>query len=253
MIDFTLKSYAEYVIMIKNHFEQILTFEEYFSWNKDLHKFCVIRHDVDRKLENALNMASLEHTLGIRSTYFFRTKKRVFDKKIIRKIARMGHEIGYHYESLADAKGNYNLALQDFSNNLNKLKKIVRVSTVCMHGKPFSPYDSRDLWRKDDNHDLLRNVFNIHGEVYLDINYNDITYISDTGRNWQSDRFNVRDKVNSSVNLNLTCKEDLVRYLKNPHNNLVFLVHPERWNEGFCEYSFQFLKDQLINAAKKFL
>lgn len=252
-MDFTLKSYSDYIKLIKANFDNILKFDDYFSLEQSLSNFCIIRHDVDRKPENALKMAALEHTLGIRSTYFFRTKKRVFDKTIIRKIARMGHEIGYHYESLADAKGDYDLALQDFSNNLNKLRNIVRVSTVCMHGKPFSAYDSRDLWRQDDNHDLLRNVFNIHGEVYLDINYNDIAYISDTGRNWQSDRFNVRDKVNSSINLNLTCKEDLVRYLKNPHNKLVFLVHPERWNEGFCEYSFQFLKDQLINAAKKFL
>ena len=147
MIDFTLKSYAEYVTMIKHNFEHILTFEEYFLWNKRLDKFCIIRHDVDRKPENALKMAILEHELGMRSTYYFRTKKRVFDRQIIRKIARMGHEIGYHYESLSDTNGDMNSALSDFESNINKLRQIVKVSTICMHGRPFSRYDDRDLWR----------------------------------------------------------------------------------------------------------
>lgn len=253
MVDFTLKSYAEYVKMIKHHFEHILTFEEYFSWNKGLDKFCIIRHDVDRKPENALKMAALEHDLGVRSTYYFRTKKRVFDRHIIKKISRMGHEIGYHYESLSDKNGNISLALSDFESNLNKLRKIVKVSTICMHGRPFSPYDDRDLWKNSENHGHLLAKYGIMGEVYLDIDYSNMAYITDTGRNWQTNRSNIRDTVDSSIKLNLTGKNDLMKYLKNPHNKLILLTHPERWNDWFMKYSTQLLKDHLINAVKIFL
>ncbi|MFQ6062769.1 MAG: hypothetical protein ACE5J9_06290 [Methanosarcinales archaeon] len=35
-------------------------------------KFIILRHDVDRKVENALKMAQLENELGIASTYYTR-------------------------------------------------------------------------------------------------------------------------------------------------------------------------------------
>jgi hypothetical protein len=59
-------------------------------------------------------MALIEHEYGIRSTYYFRTVKEVFQPDIIRKIADHGHEIEYHYEVLDKAK------------------------TICMHGNPLT-------------------------------------------------------------------------------------------------------------------
>jgi len=57
---------------------------------------------VDRKPGNALKMARLEDEMGIRATYFFRIVKESYDEDIIRQIAEMGHEIGYHYENLSE-------------------------------------------------------------------------------------------------------------------------------------------------------
>ena len=60
----------------------------------------VLRHDVDRLPQNSLKTAQIEHELGIHGSYYFRIVPESFDEKIIREIAALGHEIGYHYEDV---------------------------------------------------------------------------------------------------------------------------------------------------------
>jgi hypothetical protein len=64
---------------------------------------------------------------------------------VIKEIHDLGHEIGYHYENLTTCMGNMEAAIDDFQRNLEKLRKIAPVSTICMHGSPRSRWDSRDL------------------------------------------------------------------------------------------------------------
>ncbi|MCP4672671.1 MAG: hypothetical protein GY857_15355 [Desulfobacula sp.] len=198
-------------------------------------------------------MAKLEHDLGVSATYFFRTKKYVLNRKIISEIYNLGHEIGYHYESLADQKGNMDAALKDFELNLKKLRDIVPIHTISMHGRPLSRFDSRDIWQDKKNHQLLISRYGIKGEVYLDIDYSNIAYINDTGRNWCSHRSNIRDRVDSDIQLDLPGQEEFITYLKSPHSKLVLSIHPERWHDDFYGYSFEFLRDKLINLVKYFL
>ena len=42
------------------------------------------------------------------------------------------------------------MAIDDFRLNLEKLRKLYPVKTICMHGSPFSKWDNRDLWKKYD-------------------------------------------------------------------------------------------------------
>ncbi len=74
MIDFTHKSYSEYLKLIKKKFNNIIKFNDFFRYQKSITNFCIIRHDVDRKPKNALRMAELENNANICSTYYFRTK-----------------------------------------------------------------------------------------------------------------------------------------------------------------------------------
>jgi hypothetical protein len=60
----------------------------------------LLRHDVDLLPQNSLATAKLEHSLGIRGTYYFRIVPQSLNPEIIREIASLGHEIGYHYEDL---------------------------------------------------------------------------------------------------------------------------------------------------------
>ncbi|MGA1979757.1 MAG: hypothetical protein ABSG99_04220 [Sedimentisphaerales bacterium] len=251
MRDFTLAAYEEYLQVIKSSYENILTFSEYFCAEPKPESFCLIRHDVDRKPGNALRMAKLENGMGIKSTYYFRVKSHTFKPEIIIEIAGLRHEIGYHYESLSDANGDMSLALKDFENNLKKLREIVSIRTISMHGRPLKPYDNRDMWRSDDNHNRLIEKYGILGEVYLDIDYTDIAYINDTGRNWTSGRFNRRDKVASNIEVDFKNGESLLGYLgSSPSSKMAFQIHPERWESDVISWVIQYFSDTAVNIVK---
>lgn len=254
MRDFTLKAYENYLELIRKNFSNILTFKEFIPIQASANDFCLIRHDVDRKVINSYNMALLENIMGMKSTYYFRMKKDSFVPEYILKIKELGHEVGYHYENMSDTNGNYEKALEDFKKNLQKFRTVTEVDTISMHGRPLKPYDNRDLWKHKNNHQLLKSELGILGEVYLDIDYSDIAYVGDTGRNWLSDRNNVRDKVSSKITVDLHSPNELRDYLdKKPHSKMVFQIHPERWTDKKLEWQQQKLKDGMINTAKKVL
>ncbi len=251
MRDFTLKAYRSYIEAIQQKEIPFLRFDELMPLKEQPSKFCMARHDVDRKPQNALQMAMLEQQMGIRATYYFRAKPNTFKPDIIQKVAALGHEIGYHYESLSDSNGDLANALEDFEKNLAMFRGIVPIKTISMHGRPLKPYDNRDIWRIPENHDLLAYKFALLGEVYLDINYTDIAYINDTGRNWTSGESNRRDKVESNIVADFGSGEQLLAYLQqNPHPKMIFQIHPERWSDKFWANSMQHAQDILINAIK---
>ena len=127
-----------------------MTVREYLSRRPEKN-YAILRHDVDTKPHRALSMARLEHSMGISSTYYFRHTREVFKPQIIREVADLGHEIGYHYEVLSTAKGDYSQAIVLFIQELADFQEITPVSTICMHGSPLSPYDNRDLWQNYDS------------------------------------------------------------------------------------------------------
>lgn len=252
MKDFTLKAYRRYIQTIKSSFSHILRFDEFFLSDPKPNCFCLIRHDVDRKPKNALEMAKLENEIGVYATYYFRAKSSGFHKDIIKKIESLGHEIGYHYESLSDFDGDMSLALEDFEKQLRKFREIVPIRTISMHGAPLSRFDNRDIWRDQDNHKSLLNNLGILGEAYLDLDYRDIAYINDTGRNWSSKESNLRDHVESGLKPEFENGEELYKHLAyNPHPRIVFQVHPERWSDHITDYYISLLVDTILNLGKR--
>jgi len=95
-----------------------------------------------------LHFARIQHGYNIRGTYYFRLLPNHFDKEIIRQIASLGHEVGYHYDDLSHCKGNYEAAIKRFEKNLATLREIAPVKTICMEGAPLSKWDNRTLWVK---------------------------------------------------------------------------------------------------------
>ena len=250
MRDFTLQRYREYLVALKGHFERSHAFQELIGVPLPS-RFLALRHDVDRKPHRALAMAEVEHALGFVASYYFRVPY-TFNCTIIKSIEALGHEVGYHYENLSDTDGDMNAALEDFGVKLAKLRTVAQVSTCCMHGRPLKPFDNRDIWRDPVRHALLKDRFGILGELYLDIEYTDIAYINDTGRNWTSGRANRRDHVASSIAASFGSGEELLTYFKiRPHHRLVFQVHPERWTDSLTGHTAQWALDSVTNMAKQ--
>ncbi len=247
-LDFTLSKYEELCDSIIDSNVAPVTVERYLSDPTLVGPFLIIRHDVDKMPENALKMAKIENEKGISATYYFRTGKKVFKPSIIKEIAELGHEIGYHYETLYKANGDYPLAIQMFEKELKELREICDIKTICMHGNSLSQWDNRDLWKKYDFKE-----YNILGEAYLSINFNDMLYASDSGGAWENKGFRVRDVVNSkySQSFKINCTNDLIKLISNKDiKKKYILAHPDRWNDSLDKWLYEFVSKKIRNAGK---
>lgn len=188
-MDFTLKIYRQLLVAIQNKGYSFFTFEEYCQ-KKTSGNFVMLRHDVDLRARLSLATAKIEAALGIRASYYFRVVPQSNQPDIIRAIAALGHEIGYHYDDMALFNGDAKKALAHFQQQLEYFRQFYPIQTICMHGSPTSKHDNKDLWKNGNYRD-----YGIIGEPYFDVDFNKVFYLTDTGRMWDGLRYNVRDKV----------------------------------------------------------
>ncbi|MFW5879254.1 MAG: hypothetical protein ACOCUV_00360 [bacterium] len=244
--DFTIHKFRRLCEAVASNY-QTITMAEYFKGQKP-ENFVLMRHDVDRMPGHALATARIEHELGIRSTYYFRAMKNTFKPNIMKQIEDMGHEVGYHYEDLSVANGDSEKAIEMFKSNLADFRRICDVKTICMHGRPLSKYDNRDLWKTYAFED-----YGIIGEAYLSAG-EELNYFSDTGRNW-GDKNSLRDHMSSTeTTVSAKTTHDLIdMVLSRNLSNYYILTHPERWSLNLMDWSMYFAMDNVFNVGKKTL
>ena len=246
-MDFTLNKYRQLCTCALENGYQIQTVASYLRLNDNNHKMLIMRHDVDRIPKRALEMAILEHSLGIQSTYYFR-KANFGEQSLIKAVSSGGHEVGYHYETLDEAKGDDDTALALFAKHLSDLRTIVPVTTICMHGAPFTRWLNSDLWKQHDFRQL-----DLNGEAFLSIR--DVYYLSDTGRKWDMSR-KIKDNLPGGLPLwavdqgPVTKTDDLLRLVREGVSPLYITIHPERWSSNFIDWLHDSIKDSLINFSK---
>ena len=221
--------------MLQSHGYSVQNVTEYMHNPKPTS--AIIRHDVDSWPINSYQMASVENDLGISSTYYFRKSTISFNDKIIKKIIDLGHEIGYHYEDLATNRGNYKEALESFTNNLIFFRTYYPVKTIAMHGRPLSKWNSMDMWEKYNFKDL-----GIECEPYLDIDFNKIAYLTDTGNCWDGAQYSVRDHVRSALKISAHSTYDLIGLIKSDKlpERVLFNIHPARWNDDIAKWLIRY-------------
>ena len=239
-MDFSLKMYSEICRALEP--DRVVTVKQYLS--QDIEPPLVImRHDVDKDLDNALAVAELEYRMGINSTYYFRYP-RTFDLVTMSKISRWGHEIGYHYEVMDKAGGNIQKALDIFRQELDIFRRYFPVSTVCRHGNPLTKWDGKEIWEHCDFKD-----FDLEGEAYLSLA--DVSvYLTDTGRNWCGSR-NIKDFLGSGSSVSIKKTPELIAFLQNMGADRIYLnCHPERWAPGLWGWVKSLLRDKTLNLGK---
>jgi len=247
MQDFTLTTYRK---LLQNLYDNGYAFQTLQDYTKQPeNKTVILRHDVDRKPENALAIAKIENEAGIKASYYFRIVKESYDENIIKEIAKMGHEIGYHYENLTTCGGDLRLAIDDFRLNLKKLRKFYPVKTICMHGSPLSKFDNRLMWDKYDYRD-----FGIIAEPYFDIDFDEVLYITDTGRCWNNSGVSVRDKVNSKFDATIKNTHHLIEKIQNNElpDKIMINVHPQRWTDRPLPWFKELIGQNVKNVVKKY-
>ena len=259
MIDFTLSKYRQLLLSLQQQGYQFLTFEQYISSVKSSTsrfstKFVILRHDVDLKASNSLHIAQIEHELGVVSSFYFRVVPESNQPDIIRAIADLGHEIGYHYEDMAIMNGEIDKAYVHFQEQLQYFRQFYPVRTICMHGAPTSQWDGKDLWKKYDYRDL-----GIIGEPYFDVDFANIFYLTDTGRCWDGYKVSVRDKIpvyqdqwntkgwiyHKTLDIIYAAEQrSLPPYI-------MITTHPQRWTNHPLHWLYELLVQSLKNIIKR--
>jgi hypothetical protein len=251
-LDFTIGKYADLCQAIASSDYTPMTVRAYLERQDPPSKLVVIRHDVDTIPKNELEMALVESGLGISATYYFRYKGRVFQPDIMRRIAGMGHEIGYHYETLDKAKGDSEKALEIFKREIAEFREVVDIKTISMHGNPLTRWDNRNLWRKYDFRESA-----VLGEAYL--SFNDIVYLSDTGRTWSA-AHKVKDRLPSNpdgkgspcMTSDVHSTDDVIRLIgSGQFHHLYLLTHATRWSNSTFDWAVSLLQDTAVNTVKR--
>lgn len=234
-MDFTLKKYRELLEALKGYGD------------------ITLRHDVDLRPENSLQTALIEHELGWKAVYYFRAVPESWDEEIIRKIAALGHEIGYHYESLTTCNGDVDAAWEDFKINLERLRLLAPVTKSCMHGSPKSKWDSKDIWKKYDYRKL-----GVTYEPYLDTDFSKTFYLTDTGRRWDGWKVSVRDKIplyqDEWVKAGLVyhSTDDIIAAAKACAlpKGIMITTHPQRWTDSKLDWMRELSLQKCKNMVK---
>ncbi|MBO7455959.1 MAG: hypothetical protein J6T76_06120 [Paludibacteraceae bacterium] len=259
MRDFTLRTYKELLKSLETGEYECLTVEQYCAIRQGIgerkalpERYVIMRHDVDKRPWFAVEMAELEAQMGIKASYYFRIGKESNNPECIKRIAALGHEIGYHYEDMSLCGGDYEKAYAHFKEALEYFRQFYPVRTCCMHGAPTSKYDSRALWEKYDYHDLQ-----IIGEPYYDVDFSKVVYLTDTGRCWDGFQYSLRDKIpeqqqrwiNNYWTFHYTW-EIVIAMEDHRLPAVLFTTHPQRWTNKWGAWMKELFEQNFKNMIK---
>ena len=235
--NFSYKHYFEVLDFAKQNY-RIGTPSDFLKL-KNNQRFILLRHDVDYSLDHALQMAELESDHKINSIYLILLHGPFYNVftpssiSIIKKISKLGHEIGLHYDTsfFQNTKGNI---LSDIQNELSILSDIVgkKIQFISQHNVTVSK-------------PLQKKIFSKFYDLNNSKPFNSLEYISDSVQNWR--------------------KKCMCNHIPN-EANLQILVHPIWWSKKhnsrqnilntFTKSQIKNIKDSVNFAAaqhKKYL
>jgi hypothetical protein len=200
VIDFSFESYRRLLRHILASGHRICTLRDVPSEGR----YVILRHDIDYSVQKALEMAKVEHALGVRSAVFLMLASPYYNLldpdnlTAARGIAALGHEIGFHYDTdVFDGLGPDAMAqaiarqAEFLAGTLN-----VPVTSVAQHNPSVTATRVRVPGYSD---------------AYDDRYFKQIAYLSDSRR--------------------LFGTPDVYRFFEE-HNRCQLLIHPLWWHDG---------------------
>ncbi|HEY2541635.1 MAG TPA: hypothetical protein VGH92_01150 [Gaiellaceae bacterium] len=125
-----------------------------------------LRHDVDLSLEAALEMARIEHELGVRATYFLMTESGFYNldshvgKYAQRQLRQWGHAVGLHaVYPHAELDGRFDKVIAWHNPDPEYMSQPIGGAVNVMEEPYFTPghyrSDSNASWREGCPHEQL--------------------------------------------------------------------------------------------------
>jgi peptidoglycan/xylan/chitin deacetylase (PgdA/CDA1 family) len=199
LTDFTLDSY----VSLLKYLSQIYTIAPFCRISRKFRPYLILRHDVDYSLETALEMARLERSLGIKSTYFVLASGEVYDlfeernALCLKEISSLGHEIGLHFEPEK---------YRSYKRSIYETFRIEVQRLETLSGKRVYSIARHNSWDRDP-------FASVKG------------YINANHPFWRCDLF-VHDSCRAWATV-----EGLSMLLNNPPPTVQLLVHPDNWRK----------------------
>ena len=222
-------------------------------------QFIVLKHDVECNVPKAYRLAQIEHKHGICGSYYVQGYL-LNDSENIRLLQEMqswGHEVSYHYDVLDACSGDYDKALEQFSDYLLKFSNAgLEFTTICQHGNPV-----KNRVGYTSNRDFFRNEkIKKQYPQFIDmvVNYSQHTdheykYISDAGYCWNIITLPETNDLHPEVeNIKIGSFKNLQKEIKKG-KSLIISTHPHRWRKSaFGIYAHIYLF-KIVRAVVKCL
>lgn len=163
-------NHIKYKELLQAYFRQGFYFKKFEEFNVNEGCQVILRHDVDFSIQMAVQMATLEKELGVRSTYYFLLASDSYNllsrksSESIKSIQGMGHSVGLHFDPTVyvDEQSGFEYELDVFE------RQFGRVLSMSFHRPSKSVLDGID-W-------LPKRIIG----AYQDKFFTEITYISDS-------------------------------------------------------------------------
>lgn len=213
-----------------------------------------LKHDVESRVDRALEMARIEARYRHSATYYFQGD--LLDSPItiaaIAEMTSLGHEVTYHYDVLDSCDGDYSAAMLEFQEYVARFAKLgCVIKTVCPHGNPTK---IRKGWQSNKDffrHPGVRNKYPNIMDIVVDfpVLFNQGIYVSDAGFNLK-----IVGAIATNDSSNQTAMQDGhtidwsdITQLAQESEGMVMSVHPHRFQStalglGLQRYGFAALK-----------
>lgn len=183
-LDFTLGAFDEFCQRIS--VMPVFTVADYLTHSGPLPiPFAILRLDVDYRESHGVALARIARDHALRGSFYFRCGAKSFPLDAMREVSELGHEVGYHFETLDTCGGDSKRAEEKFLEHLAELRAAgLAIRTVAAHGSiPTAPtYRSNlDLFLRSPG---LFERAGILGETTLSIDFSKVTYCSDATWRW---------------------------------------------------------------------
>lgn len=229
-MDLTINSYVKLLELLRYYDYQFCTYEDYENYQKSV----ILRHDVDFSLTKALQMAKLEHSMNVKSTYFILVTTNfynIFSKQsseIIQQIQSLNHTIGLHFD-----EKRYNIQSIDeieplVEKEANLLETVTNqpVKVVSMH-RPSKIILENDL--------QFKHFINSYSSTF----FKKMKYISDSRLHWREDPY---ETISSG-------KYEKLHILTHPFS---YSEHFQTMKEKFQKFLYEALYERYDNIDENF-
>ena len=144
---FSIKNYEGLMRNIKQAKLKCISFQNNIKKGRNI----IMRHDVDFCPQRALEIAEIENKHKVKATYFFMINSEFYNihsyasKKALKKISKLGHFIGLHFD--ASLFHNRKTLLFAFRKELKTLENIInkKIKIASFHrpSKKFLSYNRK--------------------------------------------------------------------------------------------------------------